>query len=391
MNHPTRIPGSDKWIMNIDDLKKKYDPNSSESKIARKGPSHLSFIQMTKKLMFSQRIRSNIIGTIKGKFLVESDLPPELVAVIGKELRWEVPDYVNALEKEPKPINTFSSDETQKKHCFRALEEIKCKSNNIYDDFIQRMDELDEGEGIEEIASSGLLTGLKSWLNFGSSVVQNTMADTEQKKIYLMGVIEPGDENNIVKTSKGPAKSDDKLTRKAEERTSRITSEFCAWLRSLPIGDDDSINNTPESQIKALFDTAQSANPNKSKLAEGLKFWAKFGEQATGASLLMNDTRTKPEIKKNKWATVLPKQILRKTNTKDIAYIASSQIAKKKFKKKYKIVKRKRILKQRKIDQELEGSDDDSSSHEEENDRRKSRVKPFDHKKYGTWFTKPEF
>lgn len=35
--------------------------------------------------------------------------------------------------------------------------------------------------------------------------------------------------------------------------------------------------------LQALFDTAQSANPGTTKLAEGLRSWAKFGSTVTGA------------------------------------------------------------------------------------------------------------
>ena len=36
---------------------------------------------------------------------------------------------------------------------------------------------------------------------------------------------------------------------------------------------------------QALFDTAQSANPGTTKLAEGLRSWAKFGSTVTGAEM----------------------------------------------------------------------------------------------------------
>ncbi len=54
------------------------------------------------------------------------------------------------------------------------------------------------------------------------------------------------------------------------------------WLRELPRGEDDSVNTTPEEHIRALFDTGQAANTSKSKVAEGLRSWAKFGSQIAG-------------------------------------------------------------------------------------------------------------
>ena len=55
----------------------------------------------------------------------------------------------------------------------------------------------------------------------------------------------------------------------------QISGEFCAWLRGLPEGEDDTVNKTTPEQICALFDSAQNTNPVKSKVAEGLKYDAK--------------------------------------------------------------------------------------------------------------------
>ena len=53
-------------------------------------------------------------------------------------------------------------------------------------------------------------------------------------------------------------------------------------FRELP-GDDKTVNQMGESHLRSLFDTAQSANPGTTKLAEGLRSWAKFGSAVTGA------------------------------------------------------------------------------------------------------------
>ena len=37
------------------------------------------------------------------------------------------------------------------------------------------------------------------------------------------------------------------------------------------------VNQMGEEHLRSLFDTAQSANPGTTKLAEGLRSWAKFG------------------------------------------------------------------------------------------------------------------
>ena len=75
--------------------------------------------------------------------------------------------------------------------------------------------------------------------------------------------------------------SDDATTRRAEENMNRIAGEFCAWLRDLP-GEERTVNQLSEAALRALFDTAQSTNPGKTKLAEGLRAWVKFGTTVTG-------------------------------------------------------------------------------------------------------------
>ena len=72
------------------------------------------------------------------------------------------------------------------------------------------------------------------------------------------------------------------MTKKAEEHMSKIAGDFCNWLRDLP-GEDTAVNSLGETQLRALFDTAQAANPGTTKLAEGLRSWAKFGSTVTGA------------------------------------------------------------------------------------------------------------
>ena len=44
------------------------------------------------------------------------------------------------------------------------------------------------------------------------------------------------------------------------------------WLRNrLPAGEDATVNSLPQEYVRALFDTAQSANVAHSKIAQGLQ------------------------------------------------------------------------------------------------------------------------
>ena len=70
------------------------------------------------------------------------------------------------------------------------------------------------------------------------------------------------------------AKSDDKLTRKAEEQVSNITKDFCNWLKELPRGDDNTVNNISPDKIRELFDITQVTKPSsQSKVVAGLRAW----------------------------------------------------------------------------------------------------------------------
>ena len=70
------------------------------------------------------------------------------------------------------------------------------------------------------------------------------------------------------------AKGDDKLTRKSEEQVSKITNDFCNWLKELPKGEDMTVNNTPPDKIRLLFDSTQVTKPSsQSKVVAGLRAW----------------------------------------------------------------------------------------------------------------------
>ena len=73
------------------------------------------------------------------------------------------------------------------------------------------------------------------------------------------------------------AKGDDKLTRKSEEQVSKITNDFCNWLKELPKGEDMTVNNTPPDKIRLLFDSTQVTKPSsQSKVVAGLRAWYEF-------------------------------------------------------------------------------------------------------------------
>ena len=148
----------------------------------------------------------------------------------------------------------FSSDEIQRVG----------KGLNPYVEFLDNI-----GEHEEEEEGSGLMGGLKSWLGFAGSMTGTGGAVVGEPQAAKPWV-------------KGEKAGEDTMTRKAEENMSKIAGDFCNWLRDLP-GEDKTVNQMGESHLRSLFDTAQSANPGTTKLAEGLRSWAKFGSTVTGA------------------------------------------------------------------------------------------------------------
>ncbi|TRY73479.1 hypothetical protein TCAL_11817, partial [Tigriopus californicus] len=135
-------------------------------------------------------------------------------------------------------------------------------------------DELDE-------MTSGLMSGLKSWLSFGSSMAPSGGSfEADNQMASFLTTTQAALEMKRKGSNIYSLKTDDRLTKKAEEQAAKIAGEFCAWLRNLPKGTSDTVNTIPEDHIRALFDIGQAANPTKSKLAEGLMSWARFGQMA---------------------------------------------------------------------------------------------------------------
>ena len=112
----------------------------------------------------------------------------------------------------------------------------------------------------EEDERKGIASGVKSWLSMvvPQSGSEPASSPTEDQKCPWMKVENTGD---------------DTMTKKAEENMTKIAREFCSWLKDLP-GEDRSINQISGTHLRSLFDTAQSANPGTTKLAEGLRSWA---------------------------------------------------------------------------------------------------------------------
>jgi len=136
--------------------------------------------------------------------------------------------------------------------------------SNAYAEFLDNLGSEVEDEG------AGLMGGLKSWLGFAGSMTgtgAGVLADPQASKPWVV---------------KPDRSGEDALTRKAEEHMNKIAGDFCNWLSDLP-GEDRTVNQMGETHLRSLFDTAQSANPGTTKLAEGLRSWAKFGSTVTGA------------------------------------------------------------------------------------------------------------
>lgn len=85
-----------------------------------------------------------------------------------------------------------------------------------------------------------------------------------------------------------------------------IYSSILLRLRDLP-GDDKTVNQLGETQLRSLFDTAQSANPGTTKLAEGLRSWVKFGSSVTGAEQTKRNTveKAKPLLNQKRFVEKL--------------------------------------------------------------------------------------
>ena len=65
----------------------------------------------------------------------------------------------------------------------------------------------------------------------------------------------------------------------------QITADFCVWLRELPEGDDQTVNNIAPDKIRSMFDTHSTQKVATSKVAEGLRSWYVKLESARSQAL----------------------------------------------------------------------------------------------------------
>ena len=167
-----------------------------------------------------------------------------------------------------------------------------------------------DAEDLTEITSA-LKSGLRSWLSFAQvhgkkekvksphssdeDFSERGVAGEKSKiKVLFRETVSEGSLEKIVdeceemkrgsKSGRAAqalatiAKGDDKLTRKSEEQVSKITNDFCNWLKELPKGEDMTVNNTPPEQIRILFDASQVTKPSsQSKVVAGLRAWYIYG------------------------------------------------------------------------------------------------------------------
>ena len=55
-------------------------------------------------------------------------------------------------------------------------------------------------------------------------------------------------------------------------------------MKDLPQGEDQTVNNISPEKIRNLFDSTNVSKTGSSKVVEGLRSWAKFGADISGAA-----------------------------------------------------------------------------------------------------------
>ena len=71
-------------------------------------------------------------------------------------------------------------------------------------------------------------------------------------------------------------------------------------MKDLPQGEDQTINNIPPEKVRSLFDSTNTSKLATSKVVEGLRAWAKFGAEISGANSSSIFSISKSQIAKNK-------------------------------------------------------------------------------------------
>ena len=243
-----------------------------------------------------------------------------------------------------------------------------------FERFLYKLDNIDP-EDLDDI-KSGLKTGLQSWLQFGASMASQAKGTTSMGRDKALSTTVETTRNPKIKTlyrgstqegsfvmedvladlgGKPPKshkratkalaqinKGDDKLTRRAEEKVSKITGDFCSWLKELPQGEDQTVNNISPEKIRNLFDSTNVSKSGSSKVVEGLRSWAKFGMDISGAA------------------------------NSSILSLAKTEMSKMRAKKKFEAYSKEKGR----------GKNKGKSKKEE-------HVATFDHRNYGAWYVKP--
>ena len=240
--------------------------------------------QVASRIRLSQKLSSGLDANLKGKVLVKCELPKEVQNKVNRVLGWSIDtqetessqglngDSVEIIDPEEREMHGSKELEKETKST-DGRKDPTIKRDNPYMVFLDAV----AGEEDEEDESKGVAGGLKSWFGFAGSLSKTDStpsAGTDQQKPPWL---------------KGENTGDDTMTKKAEENMTKIAGEFCNWLKDLP-GEDKSVNQISDTHLRSLFDTAQSANPGTTKLADGLRSWAKFGSAVTGDTVTVHVT-----------------------------------------------------------------------------------------------------
>ncbi len=299
-----------KWIIVIE----------TEDSTGQRSTKKITFKSVVRKILTGRAMKSGIEGSMKGKLLAKADLPPGLEDEVSKQLECILPktkrrgSVLKGLKRSD-VISTTIIEANEDQDLEDDVEsdvfddtEVNLESIDVedleeaFDHFLYKLDNLDP-EDLDEI-TSGVKSGLKSWLTFGASmsggakgpgpeksvsetdghgpgsrlrVMFRSTTDDVPKYDEDMGPEVPAVQSNrscrVAKALADLNRGDDRLTRKAEEKVNKITGDFCNWLQALPKGEDQTVNNIPPEKIKSLFDSTNSSKLASSKVVEGLRAW----------------------------------------------------------------------------------------------------------------------
>ena len=230
-------------------------------------------------MIISQTLTKDVVAKIKGRTLESCQLPQSVRTRVGQVLNWQIPkEGIPVVEPQNNPVEECLAVIPQDKEngSVPVPEDVpRPEPKNPYTEF------LDSVAGAEEDPAA---------------VSDKRKVGEERKAGQEREASRNGPGGREAETGSGGGETaigqpwlrnqniaDDSMTKKAEENMTRIAGEFCCWLRDLP-GEDKTVNQIGETHLRSLFDTAQSANPGTTKLAEGLRSWAKFGSEVGGTA-----------------------------------------------------------------------------------------------------------